>query len=70
MWRLACAAAASGAVSSPAPFDFDAGVEKYTFTDADAGDLLANEASDDDDDEEEDSGFRPHLNSLADDFRA
>jgi len=29
------------------------GVEKYTFTDADAGDLPANEASDDDDDEEE-----------------
>ena len=29
------------------------GVEKYTFTDADAGDLTANEASDDDDDEEE-----------------
>jgi len=29
------------------------GVEKYTFTDADAGDLRANEASDDDDEEEE-----------------
>ena len=29
------------------------GVEKYTFTDADAGDLSANEASDDDDEDEE-----------------
>jgi len=29
------------------------GVEKYTFTDADAGNLPTNEASDDDDDEEE-----------------
>jgi len=29
------------------------GVEKYTFTDADAGDLPVNERSEDDDDEEE-----------------
>ena len=29
------------------------GVEKYTFTDADAGDLPANDVSDDDDDDEE-----------------
>ena len=32
------------------------GVEKYTFTDADAGNLPANEASYDDDDEEEEEG--------------
>ena len=32
------------------------GVEKYTSTNADAGDLPANEASDDDDDEEEEEG--------------
>ena len=32
------------------------GVEKYTFTDADAGDLPVNEASDDDDDDDEARG--------------
>jgi hypothetical protein len=32
------------------------GVEKYTFTDADAGDLPANEASDDDDDDDSGGG--------------
>ena len=30
------------------------GVEKYTFTDADAGDLPVNERSDDDDDDDDD----------------
>jgi len=38
------------------------GVEKYTFTDADAGDLPANEASDDDDEEEEEEDDVPPPN--------
>ena len=39
--------------------------KKYPFTDADAGDLPANEASDDDNDEEEDSVLRQCLKMVS-----